>query len=43
MQAYHNRPERFGMKVPERKVIKPAYINPPNTVKIDLQEAKIMV
>lgn len=43
IQAYHNRPERFGMKVPERKVIKPAYINPPNTVRIDLQEAKVMV
>lgn len=43
MKAYHDNPTRFNNRLPTRKVLKPVYINPPQTVVINnLQEEKIM-
>ena len=35
MAAYELTPHRFNGKLPIKKVIKPAYINPPQTVQIN--------
>jgi len=42
MNAYNENPIRFNYRVPRRKTLKPAYINPPKETSSTLQKEEIM-